>query len=1240
MFVNHSPRCCLRVSRQERAFALVATVSLLVLVALVCLGLLSLSSLSLRGGQKAEAQSRAQANARMALMMAIGQLQKEMGPDQRVSASASILDGNPVTEEIDGISNPNWVGVWSTKMGGDTIVSRYESPEYLSDRRNAANYAQRSGNWRDQLFRKWLVSGEGTDARSQWSGDSVRLVGEGTVSRPEDFVSVPLVAANHPNSSGRMAWWVGDQALKASLDGPRAYAGMTPNKGNPTQGGYYNLMGAQRANLVMMADDSSGHPYDNASNLDEDALKKILSYKNSAFVKFSANKNSKALQDAMKSHFHELGTGQYSVFSDPVKGGLKKDLTTLMEGPVAGVPAVNADLPAVSSEKGLLTGKYHNNTGPKFAHLRSWYRLRDSLIYTGFGSATSAPIINPQISGAGYGFSKEGQQYDFVAARKPALTPFLTDCKLQWDFSRRGPQYEIRTHLLPSVTLWNPYNVTLKGRRYIVAITRPEGIKSDAFKIGGKVVLPLIGSTPVQLWGPTNFFLCFVTDPVDMGPGEALVFSPNVSAGTNVIGGLSIPYDGVNLEKNRLSATEVPMDGANFCIDVDAKADPTANLTEPIVYGFDDNHLKTSWYDLIFFLKDGGSSGGITLSNFSSAPTVQRSRANYNGDTTSYFSYVFKPNNHPANNAAYPGFSDYSAPDRKPPRLWYMHIRNRWYNEGMEKTSIGQNWGQGGAQLYDVPSVSLYNMRAPIEHRDAFSFYDDWCKYSPVGRMLPWASEVYTGNPDFKPTYVGGKNLGSPYGPPGIWTLDTTSFPLFDIPNRDTGVLSLASFQHAQLSYLPWHPSYVVGNSFADPRADRNHSSNAAYLASTSNWGPGLKARYASAVPVWDSLILNANGKHDISTATGTGGKPEELIYDIAYEVNNELWDSYFLSSIPFRPASNDTSVPSVNWSANSGNPLPMGRNVLHRYSDKTPAQIDQALGGDWSYAYYRAGAFLMNQGGFNVHSTSVEAWKAVLGSLSTFGRPTVTGADTAPGTFSRFLVPCSPESGAAKASSSAAWQGVRSLSDAEIELLAEKICIEVKRRAPFAGLSDFVNRRLVAAANDPDDTSLMGPLQAAIERAELNSRLSTAAIDLTATEPYAATANTNTLIGGGGYRMDTKAQTSSKAAGFPGYLTQGDILQGIGPMLTARGDTFVIRAYGEACDPSGRVLAKAWCEASLQRTPNFLQGSNAPETPVTTPTVAGSDVRQDNPALTVVNRMFGREFKVTSFRWLSPSEV
>ena len=97
-------------TRGYKGFALVVTLSLMILLTVIAVGLLSLSSISLRASTQGQAVAVAQANARLALMLAIGDLQKSLGPDQRITAAAEILPAaNPAAP-----GRAHWTGVWDT----------------------------------------------------------------------------------------------------------------------------------------------------------------------------------------------------------------------------------------------------------------------------------------------------------------------------------------------------------------------------------------------------------------------------------------------------------------------------------------------------------------------------------------------------------------------------------------------------------------------------------------------------------------------------------------------------------------------------------------------------------------------------------------------------------------------------------------------------------------------------------------------------------------------------------------------------------------------------------------------------------------------------------------------------------------------------------------------------------------------------------------------------------------------
>jgi hypothetical protein len=110
-------------------------------------------------------------------------------------------------------------------------------------------------------------------------------------------------------------------------------------------------------------------------------------------------------------------------------------------------------------------------------------------------------------------------------------------------------------------------------------------------------------------------------------------------------------------------------------------------------------------------------------------------------------------------------------------------------------------------------------------------------------------------------------------------------------------------------------------------------------------------------------------------------------------------------------------------------------------------------------------------------------------------------------------------------------------------------------------------------------------------------------------------------------YNYKTKeASTGNPAAGAPGWVSQGDLLRILKPAATVRGDTFVIRFYGEDQDSGGNVTARAYGEAVVQRMPEYID-------PTDRPSVSYS-------AATAANKNFGRRIEVVSFRWLSSNEI
>ena len=306
MKIHHHPH--------SRGFALVATVSMMVLMTLVAIAMLSLSTIEQRssGGGANEADRMARANARMALMMALGELQKAAGPDQRVSATASILGSttNPYatgTTAADG--RKHWVGVWDTSSYSPAVPDT-------------------------KTFLRWLVSGDQdqldalADAGTAAAADDVAIfegVDAAGNADPASTVKVPKVevATATPGNSSYYAYWVEDQGVKVDL---------AWNEGNFSDTDRQQAARLSTApgpdHAVFEGPFSSGvsYPLEKGSGYVDD-LEKAFSSADMPLVMGSTDNHS----DWLKANRHDMAMNVRGVIADVKKGGLRRDLSLAFE---------------------------------------------------------------------------------------------------------------------------------------------------------------------------------------------------------------------------------------------------------------------------------------------------------------------------------------------------------------------------------------------------------------------------------------------------------------------------------------------------------------------------------------------------------------------------------------------------------------------------------------------------------------------------------------------------------------------------------------------------------------------------------------------------------------------------------------------------------------------------------------------------------------------------------------------
>ncbi|MFH1499404.1 MAG: hypothetical protein ABII82_16465, partial [Verrucomicrobiota bacterium] len=423
--------------------------------------------------------------------------------------------------------------------------------------------------------------------------------------------------------------------------------------------------------------------------------------------------------------------------------------------------------------------------------------------------------------------------------------------------------------------------------------------------------------------------------------------------------------------------------------------------------------------------------------------------------------------------------------------------------------------------------------------------------------------------------------LSAPFsGEPPAGVSGETGFQnmLYSIPRSDRRPSSIPQLQH-------FSPTGFIGKGRFSDGSDENW----AVKANTFQVNYPIGNSYPNPrVPRDRAYFASATSSRRTNVAT---------VYDASWLYNEVLADRFYFSSYPASGPFNFASDELTN-------------RLLTPFRDQ--ATVARDVPSNFRGTPWKAAENLLVNGAFNINSTSVEAWKALLSSLRNVP---VRGDTSVQIPFARGLYQAEGYTGARSANTAGAWAGFHNLSDAEIEDLAEELVLQIRRRGPFLSMADFMNRRLIAASGDPLDLGLSGALQVALD-AILNQ---TSDID-----PVFQVQSSSS------YLAEDDFQARTMTAGAPGYILQADVLSPLAPKLAPRSDTFVIRTYGDVENPvTGEITARAWCEAVVQRTPDYVvdasAGGNSPEELP----VAGSD-----------NETFGRRYELVSFRWLSPEEL
>ncbi len=1177
----------------DRGFTLVITLSMLMLIALIAVALLGLSSSSLRQSSSQNALASARANARMAMILAIGELQKSAGPDQRVTLTSALRTGPEP-------ANVNWTGVADIRLVSPTTDPKSTKIQWLV-----------SGNNPDPT--KTLTKSSQVD-----QGNALKLATFTHTSNQRVELLAPVVSVTQNGNRGRYAWWIGDEGTKARVD-----VEQPKNRPSTELARLSQSQSALEPGLSTLGENWSAFAPTAQSPIDKNLLISPQT------VELSA-----ANPSLMADHWNDITTGGFGLPVNVTSGGMKADLSLIFDRSQLtkkfGEIYLGAT-PSSATSNGSPVLRFATRTPSKFflsdsiskngalATGPNWGILWNYATHWQHLSGQQAPLIgaDPVVESdlrfktwLPYNNHDQGSFRRDLQQTNSPLTPVLSFFQMGFRLSSElvpagnppstTPMYKAQVGIQPVVGLWNPYNVTLRASTYRFDwalypyfrfnYAKPTGTGSftdsrltrlwlrEEWTAGGSVIpTPNDGNggkwlqleTPAIDLQPGEFRLFSVVDRVLIRAGQTYALKPGWSEKGAFIFDLKDDAGNTRLVPSGYRAWfgDIVLQDTQSS-EVKTKY-PSLNLRENSSTWFtlkSGNHILSRSTEIW----NGGSDPSVSTAFRVPEPVVSGSSGGLNTSKTTYL-------------------IDDLAGDKITPNIatWSFFLRTSNQMEGPDENQRLRGWVDTNPRalvtnsLWDGSKISTTGERtgwhttsqwmgawnAPGKPRTVGDGRGGNRGLLSEGGSAPSEPEVnraggrYQGFGGASNTLAGGRN----------------NVILYDVPRSP--LISIGQFQHAHVSRYNFEPGFVVGNSYANPR-----------------------------------IALNSTMQPNFSGMSGFN------LVDVSHEVNRKLWDSFFFSSMGLdyvggsgssfdrffdiqRLASGDVTLPNprMNFAPLQGDTTI--DSILTTNADRAPEAI---------------AARMRIKGAFNVNSTSKNAWKAILASMGSSQLPVInpqTGAISWQNPrgvrFNRFghVITSQPYQKNGPGDDDPYWQGWRDISNDELELLATEIVKEVKERGPFRSMAEFVNR-------NPYSNQLpqqrKGALQAALDRT-INQSLPASVGKASAQPP--------------GSQYSAAISGENTATGNASYLLQGDVLQSLAPILHVRSDYFKIRACGEALDAEGKVTARVWCEAFVQRNGDYL---NTVDPAHRTPSELSSPV----------NRNFGRRCQIVSFRWLNNSEI
>jgi hypothetical protein len=744
----------IKLGRRARGFALVVTLSLMILLTVVAIGLLSLSSISLRSSSAEAAQQTARQNARLGLMLALGELQVHLGPDTRTTARAETL---AMDDRVAATVAPNspqawWVGV-SDSDRSKTLGT--------SDPRSVI----------------WLLSGlSGNTPGAQLSGnlnEPVDMIGSGSLdlalSGGKPIQAGRVTINQGGQATGAYAYFIDDNGMKAQLASsrPQVRNDLTAGPGGRPLGGGV-LPGTYPLNIL---DQMGG-----LAGVDLATYQKLVSSSTLPLIGLS--------KPIAKSKFFSYTTTSQGVLSDVKKGGLKKDLTVAFENP----SVFNLVFPVNQPDKYILVDpakRPRELTQHGYIHwgiFRDYYNLKKSINVvnriptlaphlfekagllenssTAFhrgqlgphstgGSLTPSPHQNHPYGTFSVSPTKSG---DPAAYQHNPITPVLAMLQ-QNAWVSRPTASTIRTHVQMFTSHYNPYNVGINLDANNASNVGPRIIKYPQvlFTVGGLNRQP----------GLDGKLQAHTSTPVLLEPGRSHIM------GFRLDGNVGKEIDGqlYSQEVAQIVTQSVTRDHSSAGLNLTGQNSVTYEFAfrEPSMSQGMDEHPGDREVSQVFF---------------------------------SPFSWD-----------SIPAFSNSDGP--RPGKRMVKNLTATQLNEN-SAVSLGFFLRTTREKTSPIRPLVDANIRAIWNN-------PKWDSPLNLPLLASFSADLNGGAPQRMPQMKpepprGFSYWGNDRAPSGA----NDRVVLFDVPRRD--LLSLGQLQHANAGRFSYEPTYIVGNSYANLR--------------------------------------------------------------------------------------------------------------------------------------------------------------------------------------------------------------------------------------------------------------------------------------------------------------------------------------------------------------------------------------------------------------------------------------